>query len=544
MRTQRILVAMVAAAVVAWLSACGATPPSTDPPTGGGPTVGEPNVISGVLRDASGAPLADQQVSVGRMPSELSASTLSTSGAQRASVATTDATGTFRIPVTSAGTYGVASLTDTTGAFKTVTVERDGDGTLRQTESVTMATAPLGAIAGSVDGPGAGVFVFALGTSFSAVTDASGDFVIGRVPAGTYLVVAGTPGSVTSGVTVSVSAGAVATLDAPIVFGPRVSGVDPDGFVTLEVDFDLDALVSPRTFTISGSGFGATQGIGILRYVGGNVDNAIVSWTDTAIVVDVEMLERSDSVATPPRIVAGATPDAFRFEVITPAGAATSPPVGYLAPDLLDPRGAGREDVAEAPSDTRLGVAAQTLRAHQMAGVTFAVTVHNGSARSSDDDLVIDSVTTAAVGGVDAWHPYAATLDVRQASGLPAVVTIDPSGDPRFAAIEPVSMAVAGELAFDVAAAVYGAGAVTITGSVFGWDGLPMPDDGAFELQLGAWTQEQGAVRASEALTIDADGSFIAVVPFEDVTKDDPWIGVTLRYLGYAVAGSGAEVTE
>jgi len=442
MPSSRTLLAFLTVSALLWLSACGATPPAGGQPSDGdGQSTSEPNVITGVLTDQSGRPLANQQVSVVLMPSSLSVSILKAAGepaVERANVALTDGAGRFSAPVTLEGTYGVGSVSDTTGAFTTVTVQRGADGALRQTGPVTMSAAPLGAIVGSVDGPGAGVLVFALGTSFSAITDASGNFSISRVPAGDYQVVAGVPGSISSAETVTVTAGEITTITNAIVFGPRVTGVDPQGFVTPEFDYDLGGvLITPRTITISGSGFGATQGLSILRYAGMNVDAAIDSWTDASIEVNVERLEYTFYEASLTRVGAGATADVFRFEVITSAGTSTSDPVGVFATtfeldielDELD------------PSTTRVGVGAVTFWGTQIVGLTYSIEVTNGQALSSEDGSPISVITTQPVDPME-WRAYTVTFDLLRTSELPAVVTLDPTGDPLFSTTEPATVTI------------------------------------------------------------------------------------------------------
>ena len=540
MTQRRTYVSLLIAAAIIWLSACGATPPSTDTPSDGGSAAFEPNVIAGVLADGAGNPLAGQQVSVAVMPATASASTLTAAEAQRASVALTDAAGRFRVPVTVEGTYGIGNVGDTTGAFGTVVVERGSDGALRQTSAVTLSTAPLGAITGTVDGPGAGVFVFALGTSFSAVTDATGAFSISRVPVGTYQVVAGTPGNVTAPRSVTVVAGEVATIAAPIVFGPRVTGVDPEGFVTPDIDFDLGGvLVSPRTFTISGSGFGASQGLSIVRYARMNIDAAIDSWSDSAIVIDVQRLEYAFYEAALTWLGAGAPAEAFRFEVITAAGASASEPVGILATWLdLAHYEYDEFNGSFEPSDTRLGVGAQTFWAGFVSGVTYTIDVANGQALSSDDGGPISVITTGPANPMW-WRPYTATFDVRQSSGLPAIVTVDPSAYPLFADVEPTTFATF-SLEFHLDWAKFIDDTLSITGSLFGWDGEPMPDDGGFTLVVDPWSLDS----VTFAIEIEPDGTFVASGSSPSSWIGGDWIDVRLLYKGFELIWDSVEVFE
>ena len=536
MTQRRTYVSLLIAAAVVWLSACGATPPSTDTPSDGGAAAFEPNVIAGVLADGAGTPLAGQQVSVAVMPATASVSTLTAAEAQRASVALTDEAGRFRVPVTVEGTYGIGNVGDTTGAFGTVVVERGSDGALRQTSAVTLSTAPLGAITGTVDGPGPGVFVFALGTSFSAVTDATGAFSISRVPAGTYQVVAGTPGNVTAQRAVTVVAGEVATIAAPIVFGPRVTGVDPEGFVTPDIDFDLGGvLVSPRTFTISGSGFGASQGLSIVRYARMNVDAAIDSWSDSTIVIDVQRLEYAFYEAALTWLGAGAPAEAFHFEVITAAGASASTPVGIVA-TWLEPDYYG--DEAPASSDTRLGLGAVTFWGGFIEGVSYTIDVTNGQALSSDDGSLVDVITTGPADPLW-WRPYTATFDVRQSSGLPAIVTVDPSAHPLFADVQPTTFA-AFSLEFHLDWAEFVDDTLSITGSLFGWDGEPMPDDGGFTLVVDPWSLDS----VTFAIEIEPDGTFVASGSSPSSWIGGEWIDVRLLYQGFELIWNSVEVLE
>ncbi len=535
MTQRRTYVSFLIAAAIIWLSACGATPPSTDTPSDGGPTAFEPNVIAGILTDGAGSPLAGQQVSVAAMPATASVTTL-TAEAQRASVALTDAAGQFKVPVTVEGTYGIGSVGDTTGAFGTVVVERGSDGPLRQTSAVTLSTAPLGAIAGTVDGPGAGVFVFALGTSFSAVTDATGAFSISRVPAGTYQVVAGTPGNVTAPQAVTVVAGEVATIASPIACGPRVTGVDPEGFVTPAYSVTSGTL--PLVFTISGSGFGSSQGLSVLRYAGVNVDAAITSWSDTAVQVDSRRLEEAHYDTARARLGLDTPADAFRFEVITAAGSSTSLPVGIAATVLW--RGLSE---SEAANEAQVWVSMETVWEYEVPDVTYSVLVTNGTAISSSDGTAISTVTTAPVSDDsydDYGRPIGAVFDVRLDDLLPAVVTLVPSGDPLFTAVEPRSTAVAGTFEFIADEATFSDGMLTVTGSLVAWDGSPMPDDGGFAISLDPWRPEIDDL----ALAIEPDGSFTATGSVPSWVASHWEIDFWLVYRGLELGWYIAEVTE
>lgn len=536
MTKRRSLLSLLIAAAIVWLSACGATSPSTDQPTNGGPTSFEPNVIAGVLTDQSGTPLADQQVNVGLIPTSASVSARAATDAQRASVTLTDAAGKFRVPVDAEGTYAIGSVSDTTGAFATITVQRGSDGALRQTGAVTLSSAPLGAITGTVDGPGAGVFVFALGTSFSAVTDASGAFAISRVPAGTYQVVAGTAGSVTSPRSVTVNAGEVATLDAPIVFGPRVSGVDPEGFVTPHYD-SVTGNWDPSTFTITGAGFGANQGLSVLRYAGTNVDAAITSWSDTSIQVDFRRLDQAYYDAGLARLGFDTSADAFRFEVVTPTGTSSSAPGGIVATWLS--AGPYGDDGHLAENEARVWIDTETVWGYRLPGVTYSIEVTNGTALSSSDGRAITVVTTAPIDLGD-WSPVAATFDVRLASALPTLVTVDPSADPLFAAVAATTIAVGGALEFLLEGALYTDGTLTITGSLFGWNGAPMPDDGEFALEIDPWSPD----RVTIGFEIESDGSFTASGASPSSWANGDWVDVRLLYQGFELRWDSVEVLE
>ena len=510
------------------LAACGGSATAPDDAIGL-----VPNVITGVLSDASGAPLAGRQVSVSAMTVAASAvQSVATgralnNGAARSSVASTDARGVFSVPVSHAGTYGLASVSDSDGAYVSVAVHVDTDGVLMQAGEVRMASTPLGAISGQVDGPGAGVFVFALGTSFSAVTDASGAFAMTRVPAGSYQVVAGFPGSITAPVEVTVVSGATTALSSTIEFGPRVDGVDPSGFVPWVMD-ESGWPVSPPSFTISGSGFGSSQALSDLRYAGTNVDTAIRSWTDTEIVVDVERIDHS--LAAGSRLAYETPAEAFVFEVVTATGSAFTAPVGVIT-EIISSGWDSTPDGAPA-SDTLFRVQAYAFWVHQLPDVTYDLDVENGQALDADDLSPINSFMTAPEGPRWGNNMH---LFIRQTSGLPAIITFDPRGTPHFGAVEPTSLVVARDIEFGLDNVSYAAGSIDLSGTVLSWDGLPMPDDGNFSLTLSVYGEEP----VSHPIAIDGDGRFDATVA---ITIPDSSFGlgvnVSLVYQGAGVAGT------
>ena len=118
--------------------------------------------------------------------------------------------------------------------------------------------------------------------------------------------------------------------------------------------------------------------------------------------------------------------------------------------------------------------------------------------------------------------------------------TVDPSGDPLFAGVAPTTIAVGGALEFVLDGAEYADGFLTITGSLFGWDGTPMPDDGAFALTIDHWAVDS----VTFDVTIDSDGSFTANGASSYSWTVGEWVDVRLLYQGFALAWSGVEVIE
>ena len=428
----------------------------------------EPNAIVGTLVDAQGAPMPGVHVSarltavasVGSDVADASAARAAPVGA--ASVGLADARGVFRLPVDAAGSYAITALDDAMGAFATVSVVEADDGELVAAEVVRLTAAPYGAVSGSVTGASGGVFVFALGTSIVATTDDLGRFVLTRVPAGTHRVAAGLPGATSAPIAVTVTPGEVTLLEQAIVVGPTVTAVDPPGIRLAELDDDVYTTITwPHTFEIVGHGFGRNQGLSRLRYANANADTSVLSWSDERIVVSTELLRRS-LPGFPLEALRDMSRDAFRFEVITATGSARSEPVMLVSRDAFHilpspPRTTGHSEV-----NVRVREAIWLVDV----AVEFQIEVENGVALDAHSDDVIDRFTTRSLADP---HGTGSGFRLLRTSGLPLVATLRSIEHPQLSTAVHDHLGTVATL--DETA--YPAGAITLTGTLIGWDGAP-----------------------------------------------------------------------
>ncbi len=293
-----------------------------DPPA---PPVDLAGVIVGVLTDAAGEPVVGQQVELNRS-GNLEPAALES---QAVRMSFTDEFGRFAFDVSSPGVYSLLSSDGSIGAFASVAVTQGPDGKLTA-ERLELQALELGGVSGSVVGQGAGVMAYLAGTSFLALTDADGDFLISRVPAGTYSAHA-TIGTITSaGTSVTVPAGGVVALATGIGLAPVISSVSPEGFYP-DLRGEDGHLPIDLEYRLRGSMFGREQGLSGLQYAGIEVPvAAITAWSDTEIVVNASALDKwlNSTVKNSDPRLRDLPEDAYAFRVITDAGRAASSPTG------------------------------------------------------------------------------------------------------------------------------------------------------------------------------------------------------------------------
>ena len=391
----------------------------TQPP----PDVSAP-IIHGVLRDVDGRPIAGAQVALGTAhaptPHAIAAAPATSGDAieRAAAMQMTDEDGVFGFDVDRPGAYTLTNLGDTTGAFARILAERQPDGSLLAPATVAMTALPLGAVTGSVDGRGAGVLAFLAGTSFLALTDADGAFVITRVPAGHYEAMAGVAGTIGAAQSVDVPPGATVALEQPLTIGPSIRGVTPSGLVPMTWTSEDD--VEPATYVLHGTGFGDRQGLSVLRFAGFPLDSQAVSaWTDDTIEVDGARLVDLVSYYG---FEAPTTPEDLRFSVVTVAGEAVSEIAGPYEVGLWFGFDAGDAEEAHGGRIEVFGVVAP-IGGRPLPEITMDVSVRNGRALGTDGAIEISSFVTSG-SSPEYGGPPSADFLVEPSSALPVLVTI------------------------------------------------------------------------------------------------------------------------
>jgi PQQ-like domain/Carboxypeptidase regulatory-like domain len=139
-----------------------------------------------------------------------------------AGCATTDSSGAYTLSGLAPGSYTVyassqSSLEKAVSTGVTVVAGRD-------VTAADLNLTPTGQISGSAQlngSPAMGIIVYVAGTSFSAMTDGSGNFVISSVPAATgYTLIASMQGCNSTTASANVAAGTTTTLSAPMNLTP------------------------------------------------------------------------------------------------------------------------------------------------------------------------------------------------------------------------------------------------------------------------------------------------------------------------------------
>lgn len=472
-RSRKPLLVLVALlGVVLVLAAC--DQPST---TGPKPTPGAlEGVIVGSLADASGSPVVGQQVVLARADALATAEVRSLAG----DMVITDEFGRFAFDVTEPGTFTLTSVGDASGVFTTVSVTRGADGTLSSGE-LELQSLPLGAVSGSVRGQGAGVFAYLAGTSFLALTDDDGDFVISRVPAGTYSVRARVGGMESPAVSVTVPAGAPTALPEDLLLGPVVTSVSPAGVYFQAETYDPQWERRGREFVLSGSGFGSSRGASRLYYYTVEVPaSAITGWSDTEIRIEMAPLLdfASQSLWHAPRSY---ELEDLVFEVVTAAGSAVS---GPSAPVRLDayPSGWVTDE-----GNRAVRMYAQVLEQHGLFDLSFEVSLTSG--------LVVDANGEAIVGPVRVPRDGSEAFYVRTSSDLPVVATLSMEHELAADSAPFRAVVVPPEIEW---------GPEGFSGTMRTPAGLPIRDDGKFALVV------LGYPETLTPIELDAEGRFSA----------------------------------
>lgn len=328
--------------------------------------------------------------------------------AQAASITTTDELGRFAFDVSEPGQYTLSTRTDTTGALARITVTRGADGSLTADE-VTLQSAELGSVTGTVAGQGVGVMVYLAGTSYLALTDTDGDYAITRVPAGSYEVIATVNGIHSQARSITVTAGETTAVSGALQLAPTITNVTPGHLMLVGVP-------APRGLEIGieGSGFGDTQGLSRVHYYGIEVPrHAITRWSDNEIVVNLRLLEEwvgdllFDGGFGPLDL------ESMVFSVETPAGVATSDTItgayiswiyGY---------------------DMRVEFSVSPFNLDTIADLSVKVDLVSARLVDGDGHPVNDPRTSSSSG--DAYHVY--TLEPESIYPIILTFTVD---DPRF----------------------------------------------------------------------------------------------------------------
>lgn len=507
--------------LVVLLVACGGQGPATQDPPGSTPEdpPGAPTgVITGALTDSAGAPLSGAEVTLG----EAGALPASTAGVEPAAATrtTTNAAGQFAFDVAAEGEYTLTTIVGDEGAFTRVTVTRGADGKL-VSKPLEMQAAPLGGVAGSVAGRGAGVWAVLLGTSFLAATDADGEFVISRVPAGDYRLAASLLGATGSSVAVRVRSGEITQVTTPLQLGPVITKVEPETVIFYEWPLPD----SHNELEVQGSGFGAEVGTSVVRYAGQDVTSAVRSWSDTSIVLDLERL--TDRLEWDDIAVAQAA-----LSLATPAGTASSAPVGYYEASITTPGhylSCGGLDWA---NDKYLLYATMVGRL-QLEGVTFTLEAQNGVVSDPVSGEPVAHVTTGAEG--------CALFDLEREPGtaLPVLVTAQATAPANFEQHELEPLVVhAPQLtvkADDLVPALEAVlpGATVLRGSVSDPElGRYADDDGNYAVGVRFCNLEDHDEYAWSTIALD-EGNFELEL---EVPADARCLDVALTYRGHQVA--------
>lgn len=485
------------------------------PQNGSPPVVDDPDsmqpagVIEGKLLGRSGEPLAGAQVTLRGGVTSLSASSVELAAV---GLATTNAAGEFAFDVENEGEYNLTALLGNEGAFAWVSVSRGPDGKLSSTP-VSLQAAELGGVTGKVARGGPGAWVFLLGTSFLASTDATGSFVISGVPAGTYDLAAGVLGAVGSPVKVTVAAGSVTAVATQLALGPTISGTQPSGITY----FDYLYMREPAELRIFGSGFGSVMGTSVVRYAGTDVTDFVSSWGDDEIVMHLDLISY-------PVMQGWATLPAadFVMEVATQAGVARSAPMGHYRAEILPSALAYCELFGSIAGDDIGYVRPYLANAPGPLGATFALTVTNATLF----DPVTRQPTNSAVVESSGCAPFGITR--RSPTSPPAYVTATISGHEFVAPHLVEGLFWAPGVEFD--GWNYAVGPNTVTGTFRDLEsGLAIEGDAHFSARASAtcdWN-DQSAPSVPLAMAVNQDGAF----SFElDIASEPGCAKVTFYY--------------
>lgn len=487
-----LLFLVVAALVLAACNQPSTTGPKPDPAPAG--------VIFGSLTDTDGAPVANQQVVLSKAdslaPTDLTAAA--------ATVNTTDDLGRFAFDVATEGTYTLTSLTDTTGVFAAVTVTRGPDGKLVSDE-LELKAAALGSVSGSVRGHGAGVMVFLTGTSFLALTDDDGEFVISRVPAGSYSVRAGNAGATGGAEAVTVTAGAHTELERSLTLGPVIDSVSPQGLMVMTDEEWAFSIPESEEYVLTGSGFGTSPGLSRLHYGQYELPYYLInSWSDEEIRVSHKRLAQfmNDTYTGVDHEL-----EDFRFRLVALGGESRSDVSLY---SLLSVSGSSSGD----SPDLKWARAVLTdAYSTQDIEVPVRFSAVNGK--------LVDEAGEPLSEGLTESDPNNATFFLQQDGALPVVVSVEVT-HALATQPEPLRAIPFGPV---VSLDPYVPGDNVTGRMVWGWesDAEPVADDGKFELALPGHADVRGPVE------IDDDGYFTAEI---SVPADEDYPEFALLYDG------------
>lgn len=438
-------------------------------------------VITGALTDSTGAVVAGAQVTLGS-----TAITVAALEPATAQLVVTNEYGQFAFDVDSEGEYTLTTMLDNEGAFTRVTVERDADGNLTS-NPITMQSAEFGAVAGTVVGNNDGAWAFLLGTSFLAAAHDDGEFIISRVPAGTYQLAPGLLGVRGKAVTVLVESGKVTTIDTPLAFGPIITGVEPGEFMA-EADAWGDGDEEAIQIVLRGSGFGKSRGVAQLWYAGVPVNEHITSWSDEEIVL---RMWRDNSYRT-------ANNEDLRFTFYDVTGEAVSGRFGMLVADLLPYACSENWSTGESWVSVRVhsfGLAVEDA--------PVVVTVENGVARAALGAAASSQFRTNDRGCVNVY----VEPDLR--SRLPVHVNVSVEG----VNLGHLVLSESASLTLDDYMFVYADADDTVNVSgqlLYAYTGQGVNDDGQFRLQIR--DPYYGAILYDDQLAIDSSGRFSAPI--------------------------------
>mgnify|MGYP001026632698 CR=1 FL=1 len=473
-----------------------------------GPGVDDPGapegVIVGTLTDRAGVPLVGAQVTLGG--GSVSAAGLTTVAVD---LVFTNVRGEFAFNVGEEGEYTLTSLLDDQGAFARVLVTRGADGKL-VSGAVSLQAVELGAVAGRIAGKGAGAWAYLLGTSFLASTDADGAFVISRVPAGTYQLAPGLLGATGAPVSVTVEAGKLTTVAAPLVLGPVITGVEPSGFSTWGRAWDTGS-DTPSEVVIRGSGFGDEVGLSQLRYAGWELSNAVLSWSDDEIVLSTRHdWGRNRTVDF----------EELRFSFASVTGSALSNVGG-----IVSGYGSTFECLPAVHNEGWVGIAPRVFWDTRVRGAEVAFTVFNGSARSGPGGAMVSVITTDDDGCAAAY------IEADANARLPVVAEVSFHG----ATLEPLVVGNGAYLELD--SYYVEPGPNVVQGQLLLWEtGEPMDDDGNYTAGMSCMYR---GVKVEVPISLDNEGRFS--VPLE--VSDEPWCDhLVIKYRGVEVSGASLSV--